>query len=291
MAGVMYPPQYHGFQNYGVPYRQPPLYYKPKQQYWKPPYKAPPVHVKPFLPFDCLDNYKWAQLKALLSQLGPELGLGRFYTREVGVQVNPRVDVSVQCSLGPRTLRTSKGGGPFLCRAISGQHAGLSIISPVRFPRTIAVYSRLSDRRLFTVPSLGCGEGARDVGTSLDANDLDEEEPMRDPGPRKPTFQFLEQKYGFFHCKMCQVRWESAYVWCVSGTNKVYFKQFCHKCLKGYNPYYVEAIECKACLKALCTCPERRHIDLKRPHCQELCGRCKGQRLSCDKTYSFKYIV
>ncbi|XP_044133646.1 zygote arrest protein 1-like [Bufo gargarizans] len=278
MAGVMYPP-YPPFLNYGPTYRQQPPYYKPRGPYWKAPYKVAPGPMKSALPFDCLDNYRWAQLKALLSQLGPELGLSRSYTKEVGVQVNPRVDVSVQCSLGPRTLKSHKGW-PLLCRATPGQHAGLRIVTPVRFPRTVAVYSRLSDRRLFTLPPAQRREGEQpedDWGSST--------------GTKRPTIQFLEQKYGFFYCRSCQVRWESAYVWCVSGTNKVYFKQFCHKCQKGHNPYYVESIECKTCMKAWCSCPERRHLDLKRPHCQELCGRCKGQRLSCDKTYSFKYIV
>ncbi|NWV69151.1 ZAR1L protein, partial [Malurus elegans] len=100
------------------------------------------------------------------------------------------------------------------------------------------------------------------------------------------------QKYGYFHCKDCKTRWESAYVWCISGSNKVYFKQFCRKCQKGFNPYRVEAIQCQICSKTCCSCPQKkRHIDLKRPHRQELCGRCKGKRLSCDSTYSFKYIV
>ncbi|KAJ0061571.1 hypothetical protein NL108_005720, partial [Boleophthalmus pectinirostris] len=56
---------------------------------------------------------------------------------------------------------------------------------------------------------------------------------------------FLEQRYGFFHCKKCNVRWESAYVWCISGTSKVYFKQLCRKCQVGFNPYRVESILCK----------------------------------------------
>ncbi|XP_006026255.1 ZAR1-like protein [Alligator sinensis] len=104
--------------------------------------------------------------------------------------------------------------------------------------------------------------------------------------------QFLEQKYGYFHCKDCKTRWESAYVWCISGSNKVYFKQLCRKCQQGFNPYKVEAIQCQTCSKTHCSCPQKkRHIDLKRPHRQELCGRCKGKRLSCDNTYSFKYIV
>ncbi|NWS93824.1 ZAR1L protein, partial [Mionectes macconnelli] len=101
------------------------------------------------------------------------------------------------------------------------------------------------------------------------------------------------QKYGYFHCKDCKTRWESAYVWCISGSNKVvYFKQLCRKCQKGFNPYRVEAIQCQICSRTRCSCPQqKRHIDLKRPHRQELCGRCKGKRLSCDNTYSFKYIV
>ncbi|CAM9733311.1 unnamed protein product [Lampetra fluviatilis] len=32
-------------------------------------------------------------------------------------------------------------------------------------------------------------------------------------------------------------------------------------------------------------------VDLSRPHRQELCGRCRGRRLSCDHTFSFKYLV
>ncbi|KAJ7411230.1 zygote arrest 1-like protein [Willisornis vidua] len=74
--------------------------------------------------------------------------------------------------------------------------------------------------------------------------------------------------------------------------SQVYFKQLCRKCQKGFNPYRVEAIQCQICSKTRCSCPQKkRHIDLKRPHRQELCGRCKGKRLSCDSTYSFKYIV
>ncbi|VFV26470.1 zygote arrest protein 1-like [Lynx pardinus] len=104
--------------------------------------------------------------------------------------------------------------------------------------------------------------------------------------------QFLEQKYGYYHCKDCNIRWESAYVWCVQGTNKVYFKQFCRTCQKSYNPYRVEDITCQSCKQTRCSCPVKlRHVDPKRPHRQDLCGRCKGKRLSCDSTFSFKYII
>eukprot|EP00071_Canis_lupus_P023276 XP_013974272.1 zygote arrest protein 1 isoform X3 [Canis lupus familiaris] len=65
------------------------------------------------------------------------------------------------------------------------------------------------------------------------------------PGDSSGFVQFLEQKYGYYHCKDCNIRWESAYVWCVQGTNKVYFKQFCRTCQKSYNPYRVEDITCQ----------------------------------------------
>uniref|UniRef100_A0A8C4PZN5 Zygote arrest 1 n=1 Tax=Eptatretus burgeri TaxID=7764 RepID=A0A8C4PZN5_EPTBU len=106
--------------------------------------------------------------------------------------------------------------------------------------------------------------------------------------PGEIRFQFLEQKYGFYHCRNCNVRWESAYVWCIAGTNKVYFKQLCRSCQKEYNPYRVEDIVCKACGASRCECEmKRRHVDLRRPHRQELCCRCRGRRLSCDNTFSF----
>ncbi|XP_069006820.1 zygote arrest protein 1 [Embiotoca jacksoni] len=115
------------------------------------------------------------------------------------------------------------------------------------------------------------------------------EEPM---GKARVRFQFLEQKYGYYHCRECNLRWESAYVWCVQGTNKVYFKQYCRKCQKEFNPYRVEDITCHTCNKARCSCAiTQRHVDPKRPHRQDLCGRCKGKRLSCDSTFSFKYII
>eukprot|EP00062_Callorhinchus_milii_P007056 gi/632948291/ref/XP_007889511.1/ PREDICTED: ZAR1-like protein [Callorhinchus milii] len=182
---------------------------------------------------DYLDNYKRAQLKAILSQVNPGLTprLRKGNTREVGIQVNPKVDASVQCSLGPRTLPRQRRRG-------------------LRRPKV------LHSQRF------------------------------------APDLEFLEQKYGYYHCKDCNIRWESAYIWCISGTNKVYFKQFCRKCDKGYNPYRVEPILCQTCSKTRCTCPQKkRHIDPRRPHRQELCGRCRGKRLSCDNTYSYKYIV
>eukprot|EP00073_Rattus_norvegicus_P039483 XP_008767267.1 PREDICTED: ZAR1-like protein isoform X1 [Rattus norvegicus] len=112
--------------------------------------------------------------------------------------------------------------------------------------------------------------------------------------PRVPAnvsqpFLFLEPKYGYFHCKDCKTRWESAYVWCITGTNKVYFKQLCSKCQKSFNPYRVEAIQCQTCLSSCCSCSQKkRHINLRRPHRQELCGHCKDKKFPCSVFYSFK---
>ncbi|XP_069496780.1 protein ZAR1-like [Ambystoma mexicanum] len=333
MAGFVYPP-YTVYSSYGGPFKQnqPP---RPRQPSWKqskgggvylPPPPTPPPAPEPS---DYLDNYKRAQLKAILSQVTPGLTprLRRANTREVGVQVNPRVDASVQCSLGPRTLWRRGGGSPSRSATLP---PGVAILrspggsSEVRFTRPIAVYSPVSDRRIFTLPP-GGGRGPRNrasvapvprekgvleepeakseaekpvqalEGTAVEADQIHEEQAEEIPGARegkRAAFQFLEQKYGYFHCKDCKTRWESAYVWCISGSSKVYFKQLCRKCQKGFNPYRVEAIQCQACSKSRCSCPQKkRHIDLKRPHRQELCGRCKDKRLSCDNTYSFKYIV
>ncbi|XP_058693312.1 zygote arrest protein 1 [Poecile atricapillus] len=343
------------------------------------------------------DNYQRAQLKAILSQVNPNLTprLRKANTKEVGVQVNPRQDASVQCSLGPRTLLRRRPGpaAPRPREAERGQELGSPATTStraVRFPRTIAVYSPVASRRLtafleepspepqrrpqqqdkaaaveeepaalreqreaeaaavrasWEKPSDGGAEplgqrpaeplgqrpaeplgqrpaeplGQRPATPPEPATDASQEEvaeaaeaqPAAEPAAQPPAeppaspqkrqssagktrlrFQFLEQKYGYYHCKACNIRWESAYVWCVQGTNKVYFRQFCRTCQKSYNPYRVEDITCQSCKQTRCTCPVKmRHVDPKRPHRQDLCGRCRGKRLSCDSTFSFKYII
>ncbi|XP_062963323.1 zygote arrest protein 1 [Cynocephalus volans] len=343
-----------------------------------------------------LDSYQRAQLLALLSQVSPGLGPPprRASSRDVAVQVNPRRDASVQCSLGRRTLqRRARDPEPPAQPAASPQPArrGPEQLSPpggaprpVRFPRTVAVYSPVAARRLTAFlegaevaageqragtpeeqrgppparprgPHEGEAAAARKASQrprpgeddsearaavrgsreqAADASGLRPREARGGEGPSRPAprspepappagmaedggdgaeaaaagerasprssepdkerlrFQFLEQKYGYYHCKDCNIRWESAYVWCVQGTNKVYFKQFCRTCQKSYNPYRVEDITCQSCKQTRCSCPVKlRHVDPKRPHRQDLCGRCKGKRLSCDSTFSFKYII
>ncbi|XP_058660046.1 zygote arrest protein 1 [Ammospiza caudacuta] len=332
------------------------------------------------------DNYQRAQLKAILSQVNPNLTprLRKANTKEVGVQVNPRQDASVQCSLGRRTLLRGRPGpaAPRPCEAQREQELGSPATintRAVRFPRTIAVYSPVASRRLTAFleepnpelerqpqqqdkasaveeepaalreqraaqaaaeaaavraswekpPEVGAEPlGQRSAAPPEPATEASQEqlaEPSAQAGAAEPSaqagaaepaaqpaeppaspqkqqqasagktrlrFQFLEQKYGYYHCKACNIRWESAYVWCVQGTNKVYFRQFCRTCQKSYNPYRVEDITCQSCKQTRCTCPVKmRHVDPKRPHRQDLCGRCKGKRLSCDSTFSFKYII
>ncbi|XP_063314007.1 zygote arrest protein 1 [Pelobates fuscus] len=268
------------------------------------------------------DNYQRAQLKAILSQVNPNLTprLRKANTRDVGIQVNPRQDASVQCSLGPRTLLRRKLGAirkPPQPPQTQGSPA--SPTKAVRFPRTLAVYSPVATGRLapFQEEDLEKAEEdqekaeeelqreeepkpQRPRAEESQVQEQTQEEPKESPevqqeaslGQTRVKFQFLEQKYGYYHCKDCNIRWESAYVWCVQGTNKVYFKQFCRTCQKTFNPYRVEDIMCQSCKQTRCVCPVKlRHVDPKRPHRQDLCGRCKGKRLSCDSTFSFKYII
>ncbi|TNM87546.1 hypothetical protein fugu_005767 [Takifugu bimaculatus] len=239
---------------------------------------------------EAFSNQQRAQLKSILSQINPKLTprLRKANTKDVAVQVNPKRDASVQCSIGPRTLlvvkrelrrrRKLNPGPPGTPQKTEGE---------VRYPRTLAVYSPIAFR---SVTSFLVETGKDRPAAEAQAEELPDAEGSK--GKARVRFQFLEQKYGYYHCRECNLRWESAYVWCVQGTNKVYFKQFCRKCQKDFNPYRVEDITCHRCNKARCACAEtQRHVDPKRPHRQDLCGRCKGKRLSCDSTFSFKYIV
>uniref|UniRef100_A0A8C6YGH6 3CxxC-type domain-containing protein n=1 Tax=Naja naja TaxID=35670 RepID=A0A8C6YGH6_NAJNA len=287
-------PSYSVYQSYGSSFTPShrvasSLPSKQKQPSWKQskcsgisnPYRrvlTAPSATPPLPSPDYLDTYKRAQLKALLSHVSPGLTprLRKANTKEVGVQVNPRADAAVQCSLGSRPVQAIRPQSP-----------------PGRLsreqPPLPGFYSPVLGRPLFIFPQAAEKPNAPpQEPASLPFNQESEE---KGTSVEKGDGGFLEQKYGYFHCNDCKTRWESAYVWCISGTNKVYFKQLCRKCQKSFNPYKVEGIQCHICSKSRCSCPKKRHTDLKRPHRQELCGRCKGKRLSCDNTYSFKYIV
>lgn len=141
MESFVYPPfsTYQSFRAGLTPHggRDPVL----KQPSWK---QSKSTGLGPFpgtptpLPSDYLDSCHRAHLKALLSQVSPGLTprLRRANTREIGVQVNPRADAAVQCSLGPRTLPAGRPLSP----------AGLYARG------RMALYSPVLDRRLFTMP-------------------------------------------------------------------------------------------------------------------------------------------
>ncbi|XP_071395176.1 zygote arrest protein 1 [Centroberyx affinis] len=294
-------------------------YPKPKDAGWK--YKSYLSHYGDNS--DAFNNHQRAQLKSILSQINPKLTprLRKANTKDVAVQVNPKKDASVQCAIGPRTLLAMKRDSLRQRRQEAPTPGGGSPkAGAVRYPRTLAVYSPIAYRSVtsFLVEDnkASCeaqtgeppGEPPEAAGKSEDAKPAGQRKKTKTKPPVKTEdvqpvpegskvkarvrFQFLEQKYGYYHCRECNLRWESAYVWCVQGTNKVYFKQFCRKCRKEFNPYRVEDITCHTCNKARCCCAVTpRHVDPKRPHRQDLCGRCKGKRLSCDSTFSFKYII
>ncbi|KAK0135429.1 Zygote arrest protein 1 [Merluccius polli] len=268
--------------------------------------------------------------KVILSQVGPVPRFKKTRdTRDRGVQVNAKVDKTNQCSLGPKTLYSREGeeeeererreaGAPKspACTAAGGRAPFNTPVNHVRFSRPLSIYSPVFDRRGFTMAAAGSsssseGEGGKKGGggkqgeggcdacvQSVGTAGGEKEDTSADfgnslhQGFKGSRFQFLEQRYGHFRCRKCNIRWESAYVWCISGTSKVYYKQLCRKCQVGLNPYKVESILCQGCLQTSCCCERKqRHINMKRPHRQDLCCRCKGTRLSCDATYSFKYIV
>ncbi|XP_019952771.2 protein ZAR1-like [Paralichthys olivaceus] len=253
--------------------------------------------------------------RAILSQVSPgalPAPLRRATTKECGVQVNAKVDKIVQCSLGPKTLFGLESDRPGASKSPQSPGLGPGGKSQhdtppmsLRFLRPVSIYSPVFDRRVLSKKAGddGGSEGEPEAAEQ-DESDGDEEADHSSEDTEKDiktsfrqsakgsNFQFLEQRYGFFHCKKCNIRWESAYVWCISGTSKVYYKQLCRKCQVGFNPYRVEPILCKGCSQTCCSCEKKqRHINMKRPHRQDLCCRCKGMRLSCDATYSFKYIV
>ncbi|XP_017734192.1 PREDICTED: zygote arrest protein 1 isoform X4 [Rhinopithecus bieti] len=115
------------------------------------------------------DSYQRAQFMALLAQVGPGLGprARRAGSCDVAVQVSPRIDAAVQCSLGRRTLQrrardpespagpvaegTTGGGSNSQQPARRGLEQGSpqnGAPRPLRFPRTVAVYSPVASRCL-----------------------------------------------------------------------------------------------------------------------------------------------
>ncbi|OXB81421.1 UNVERIFIED_CONTAM: hypothetical protein H355_001638 [Colinus virginianus] len=258
MESFVFPPfgSFQGFRSGLTPARSGES--TPKQPSWK---QSKSSGLGPFpagpptpLSAEYAESCRRAQLKALLSQVSPGLTprLRRANTKEVGVQVNAKADAAVQCSLGPRTLPAGRARG------------------------RLALYSPLLNTRLFALPEAAAAspDERKAEGGSDERRDGAAEAAATSEAPRE--HRAVPGRRASFQTSSCQV----------------YFKQLCRKCQKSFNPYRVEAIQCQSCFKTRCTClQKKRHIDMTRPHRQELCGRCRGKRLSCDNTYSFKYIV
>lgn len=106
---------------------------------------------------DYFEIYKRAQLKAILSQVNPNLTphLRKANTKEFGVQVNPKVNATVQCSLGPKTLfyREEQCDSPLTSSPLRHNLNPSTPVSNVRFSRPVAIYSPVFDRRFFSMPA------------------------------------------------------------------------------------------------------------------------------------------
>ncbi|KAL6079492.1 hypothetical protein STEG23_037065 [Scotinomys teguina] len=189
---------------------------------------GPPVFLArpgPIVPANasesCMYPHKRAQLQAILTQMNPNLSLRlcKANTKDVAVQVSLRVDKSVQCSLGPQTLYSS------------------SLWDRNSLRKPTEAYQR---RALIQLPKdgedrekqelTGCEEASQLLPpTSKPDGDKQDKLPqLKEVGEEvglssqdRKSKLFLEPKYGYFHCKDCKTRWESAYVWCISGTNKM----------------------------------------------------------------------
>ncbi|XP_032884232.1 zygote arrest protein 1 isoform X2 [Amblyraja radiata] len=268
-------------------------------------------------PTEYFDNYQRARLKAILSQVNPNLILRvrKANTKDVGVQVNPKIDASVQCSLGPRTLTATtprRKGVALRRRAPQNQVQGSPVSMPkhVRFRRTMAIYSPIVSPNLNGfIYKDGQDNGKVQSKEPQDKQarpekdlEVKENERKQDiPPPEKemssaPDGANTEQSDSTWREEEEEQNTEEPLTSAVKNEKRlrfqVYFKQFCRTCKMPYNPYSVEDITCQTCKQSRCTCPiKMRHVDPKKPHRQDLCGRCKGKRLSCDSTFSFKYII
>lgn len=220
---------------------------EPRQPHWRqtnvpPTFLARPRLLMPSNASDCcVDPYKRAQLMAVFSHMNPGLSLRlrKANTKDVGVQVSLRVGKSVQCSLGPRTLDSLSPWASAGHRAPASAW-GVSSSVPghwgeVRLREELSDPPEAGQPPPPLPPPSPPPRSEEDPPEELQPREELVEEDSSSPRERKskpapvdssqplgrPNFQFLEPKYGYFHCKDCKTRWESAYVWCISGTNKV----------------------------------------------------------------------
>lgn len=119
-------------------------YPRPKDAGWK--YKSYFSHYGDSS--DAFNNHQRAQLKSILSQINPKLTprLRKANTKDVAVQVNPKKDASVQCSIGPRTLLAMKRDFQRKRKQEPATPGSPKATGGVRYPRTLAVYSPIAYR-------------------------------------------------------------------------------------------------------------------------------------------------
>lgn len=159
-----------------------------KHQNWNK--KGNNFYIAPDAP-DYFDVYKRAQLKAILSQVNPNLTprLRKANTKEFGVQVNPKVDAVIQCSLGPKTLfyRGVKWDSPRKPFTISPLKDTLpsTPVNSVRFSRPVAIYSPVFDRRIFSLSTTA--DESKDDGKDEDRKTDSETEDEYDDEFCKPN--------------------------------------------------------------------------------------------------------
>lgn len=122
---------------------------------------APPSFLpgyRQLMAAEYFDSYQRAQFMALLSRMGPR----PVSNRDAAVQVTPRRDASVQCSLGRRTLqplrrRASPDARPGSCQPFSPAGARRA----PRSWRSVALYSPVTFCGLSSVEVAGDGQTSR----------------------------------------------------------------------------------------------------------------------------------
>lgn len=121
-------------------------YPRPKDAGWK--YKSYLSHYGDTS--EAFSNHQRAQLKSILSQINPKLTprLRKANTKDVAVQVNPKRDASVQCSIGPRTLLAMKRDFRRRRKQEPTTPGSPKAADAVRYPRTLAVYSPIAFRNV-----------------------------------------------------------------------------------------------------------------------------------------------
>lgn len=160
-------------------------YSRPKDAGWK--YKSYLSHYGDTS--EAFSNHQRAQLKSILSQINPKLTprLRKANTKDVAVQVYPKRDASVQCSIGPRTLLAMKRDLRRRRKQDPASPGGPSKIAGViRYPRTTAVYSPIAFR---SVTSFLVDENSNDnPGGETRAAESPGEPPGEVPGqPSEPA--------------------------------------------------------------------------------------------------------